>query len=365
MRRQSNNATQPTTMIHHVREIQLRLLAIAAVLIVGMVIGYIYYEPLFEFIRAPLNAPLHYMSPAGSFTFIIKICLMIGTIAALPVAVYNVIMFVQPALETRLSRLRVYLTTVASLVLALAGASFGYLVILPLALRFFFKFQVNGLVAIISADEYFRFVVSVIVTFVIIFQLPLLMSLADHIRPLPPKKLLKFEKYIIVGSIFIGVVVPFALDPTVQLLIASPIIILYNLSIAIIYFQHVLKRRKQHAITPKNTKKVEAPVERAVPAIKTPVIAPQPLRSQPQPVISMVKPQPAAKRPMQPQRSIDGTVRMRRRPASPSPIVPPARTQNKPVVPRRLITDMRPARRTPIIGQPLHPGTSMQPKMGE
>lgn len=235
---------QPTMMIHHVREIQFRLLAVASVLVIGMIVGYMYYEPLFEFIKAPLNGPLHYMSPAGSFTFIIKICLMIGVIVTLPVAVYNAIMFVQPALSKRLSKARVYLTTLASLLLAGAGASFGFLIILPLALHFFYKFQVDGLVAIISADEYLRFVVSIIITFVLMFQLPLLISFIDHITPLQPKKLLKIEKYIVVGSIFIGVIVPFALDPTVQLLIASPIIVLYNLSILVVMIQQYARRRR-------------------------------------------------------------------------------------------------------------------------
>ena len=64
-------------MIHHVREVQLRLLAVVAVLVLGMGVGYVFHEPLFDFIKAPLDTPLHYMSPAGSFTFIIKICLMI------------------------------------------------------------------------------------------------------------------------------------------------------------------------------------------------------------------------------------------------------------------------------------------------
>jgi sec-independent protein translocase protein TatC len=304
---------QPTMLVHHVREIQIRLLAIASVLIAGMIVGYVYYEPLFEFIKAPLNAPLHYMSPAGSFTLIIKICLMIGVIVALPVAVYNAIMFIQPALEKRLSRARVYLTTLASLLLAGGGAAFGFLIILPLALHFFYKFQVSGLVAIISADEYLQFVVSIIVTFALIFQLPLLISLIDHITPLPPKKLLKIEKYIIVGSIFIGVVVPFALDPTVQLLIASPIIILYNLSIVIVLLQHAARKRR-HA---KSEKRVSEPAglksEASMPVapyvlsqgLVNSLTSPSPAR--PQPVTS----QSVTKQVVRPKSmSLDGTRRL-------------------------------------------------------
>lgn len=352
MGRRHHATTQPTTMIHHIREIQLRLLSVVGVLIIGMIVGYVYYEPLFEFMKAPLNAPLHYMSPAGSFTFIIKICLMVGTVVALPVVVYNIIMFVQPALQKRLSRLRVYLTTAASLLLAVGGGAFGYFVILPLALRFFYKFQVDGLVAIISADEYFRFVVSVIVTFVLIFQLPLLMSLADHITPLPPKKLLKFEKYIIVGSIFIGVVVPFALDPTVQLLIASPIIILYNLSIVIVALQHYVRRRAKNAVRHKTTQPLsvprvaDAPMPR--PVVDRPV--PQPVQIQPvSPIKRPVVTQSSIKQSQR--RSIDGTMRPRLRTA---PVVAPVRSNATPIVKprsapsRRLITDMRPTSRPAV-----------------
>lgn len=326
--RSGNTAKAPTMMIHHIREIQLRLLTVVAVLIVGMIVGYMFYEPLFEFIKAPLNGPLHYTSPAGSFTFIIKICMMIGVIAALPVVVYNVIMFVQPALVTRLSRLRVYLTTLASLLLAGAGAAFGFLVIIPLALRFFYKFQVDGLVAIISADEYLRFVVGVIITFVLIFQLPLLISLIDHITPLKPKKLLKLEKYIIVGSVFIGVVVPFALDPTVQLLIASPIIVLYNLSILIVMIQQAFRRKRAKA-TPMPKVAVQEPTPKEV------VLQPAP-----EPLASPVIPQASAPKPVVAQRnvvrSMDGVHRPVARVSAPKPAQPR----------QRVISDIRPVPRS-------------------
>jgi len=326
MRGRSDKTEAPTMMIHHIREIQLRLLSIVGILIVGMVVGYVYYEPLFEFIKAPLNGPLHYTSPAGSFTFIIKICMMVGVIATLPIAVYNVIMFIQPALKKRLSRARVYATTVASLLLAGGGAAFGFLIIIPLALRFFYKFQVDGLVAIISADEYLRFVVGVIITFVIIFQLPLIISLIDHITPLPPRKLLKLEKYIIVGSVFIGVVVPFALDPTVQLLIASPIIILYNFSIVIVMLQQALRKKRAKKTAPEQ--KAAEPTalalqEKHVAHVVAPVV---PAIHAPAPTAPLQR-----KRGM---RTIDG--------------MSPVRAAKPPVAavrPRAVISDIRPAPR--------------------
>lgn len=279
MKKPSRSAvSEPTMMIHHVKEFQIRLLVVVAILIVGMVVGYFFYEPLFAFIKAPLNGPLHYTSPAGSFTFVIKICLLIGTITAIPAAVYNIIMFIQPALKKRLSKARVYFTTLFSLLLAALGGSFAFLVIIPLALKFFYKFQVDGLIALISADDYLKFVVNVIITFVLIFQLPLLISFFDHIKPLSPQKLFKAEKYIIVGSVAVGVLVPFAFDPVVQMLIASPIIILYNISIGIVFIQQRMRRRAER----KNEKKT-APV-----VLQTAPVAPA------RPPVQLVPKQPIA-----------------------------------------------------------------------
>jgi sec-independent protein translocase protein TatC len=330
-------------MIHHVREIQVRLLITVLVLIAGMVAGYFFYEPLFQFIKAPLNGPLHYTSPAGSFSFVIKICLMVGVITTLPVAVYNIIMFVQPALKRRLSRARVYITTFLSLVLASGGAAFAFLVIIPLALQFFYKFQVDGLVALISADDYLKFVVNVVITFVVIFQLPLIISLIDHIRPLPPMKLLKAEKYIIVGSVAIGVLVPFALDPTVQFLIASPIIVLYNLSIGVVVLQHALKKR--HA----QTNEVAHDVASAHEAQAVPVIPPQPVSVSDeqllQPQVSLAQATSPAQQPPA------------RRVAMVSDIKPPQARARSAVIrpaarPTRLISDMRRPSRPPVSQSP-------------
>jgi sec-independent protein translocase protein TatC len=339
-------------MIHHVREIQLRLLAVVGVLIAGMIVGYLYYEPLFEFIKAPLSGPLHYTSPAGSFTFIIKICMMIGIIVTLPVAIYNAIMFIQPALSKRLSRARVYLTTLASLLLAAGGAAFGFFIIIPLALRFFYKFQVDGLVALISADEYLRFVVGVIITFVIIFQLPLLISLIDHIKPLPPRKLLKLEKYIIVGSVFIGVVVPFALDPTVQLLIASPIIVLYNLSIVIVVVQHGVRARRMKRAEARARKRA-LPATELASQVPPPVAAPVPPIAPVSPMIVSTAPKRRAVR------SMDGIHK---------PAVMPGPQAKRPLAARTsgMISDVRPtprpaARLTP----PPRPSGTMQRQTAE
>jgi len=232
-------------LMDHVRELRARVLVCAVILVVGGVIGYLFYEPILQWLRSPLGMDLYYGTPAGSFNFIIKVASMVGVLAAVPFFVYQLITFVQPAFQKRLSRLRVFMYSIASVFLAAIGAAFAFYVILPGALRFFAGFQVEGLSALIDANNYLNFVTNAIVTFIIVFQIPLLMIIIDRIKPIQPKKLLQMEKWVILGGLIVSLFVPFALDITTSLLIASPIVLLYNISVLIIIIRHAIAHRKK------------------------------------------------------------------------------------------------------------------------
>lgn len=245
MREKRQKSQTTMTLIDHIRELRVRLVASALILVIAGVGVYFLYEPILSILRSPLDAPLYYSTPAGSFAFVMQICFMGALAVTIPVIVYNLIMFVRPAFQAAIPKRRVYLTSLLSGVLAAAGAAFGFLVIIPGALHFFAGFQVDGLSALISADSYLSFVTNVIITFIIVFQIPLVLTFIDRIKPLTPKSLFKAEKWVILASLIISFLVPFALDITTSLLIALPIILLYNLSIASILIHHARVARKE------------------------------------------------------------------------------------------------------------------------
>lgn len=240
--------SQPAiTLYDHIRELQMRLLASVSVLVAAGVAVYFIYEPLLTLLRSPLNAPLYYSTPAGSFAFVMKICFMGALVITIPVIIYNLIMFIKPVFEKEVAIKRIYTTAALSLVFAATGAIFAFTCILPGTLHFFAGFQVSGLNALISADSYLNFVTNVIITFIIMFQIPLLIGFIDSIKPLSPKKLLKMEKWVILGSLIIALLVPFTFDVITSLLVALPIVALYNISIAIVVLKHIKLSRKAHA----------------------------------------------------------------------------------------------------------------------
>jgi sec-independent protein translocase protein TatC len=247
VRRSARNSQPATKLNDHIRELAKRLLVSAIVLVVAGVGVYLVYEPLLNLLRSPLGAPLYYSNPAGSFAFVMKICFMGALTITIPVIIYNLIMFIQPAFEKAIPKKRVYITTAISSILAMAGATFAFTCILPGTLKFFAGFQIGGISALISADSYLNFVTNIIITFVIMFQLPLLITFVDGIKPLKPSKLLKGEKWVVLGSLIIALIAPFTYDFMTSILIAVPIIALYNLSILIVVVNHSRAERKTRA----------------------------------------------------------------------------------------------------------------------
>ena len=237
---------QPQMFVHHLQELRKRILSIAAAFLVGGVIGYLVHNPIINLLKHPYSGTLYYGTPAGGFNFIMKICLLAGVLLATPVFTYNLIRFIQPALKEDMLRKSVRRLTLLSMLLAASGIIFAYWIIVPMSLHFFQGFKIAGVQPLISADSYLSFVISSLVTFIIVFQIPLIMTFIDRIKPMPPRKMLSYEKYVIVGALALAVVLPFTYDPITQFVVAIPIIVLYNLSILMIYASH--RRRRTHIV---------------------------------------------------------------------------------------------------------------------
>lgn len=86
-----------------------------------------------------------------------------------------------------------------------------------------------------NADQYLSFVTGMIAVFAIIFQVPLIMLLVDSIKNITPKDMFKMEKWVVVISIVVAIITPFNYDILFSLVVAVPIIGLYNLSILMVF----------------------------------------------------------------------------------------------------------------------------------
>lgn len=288
------------TFHDHILELRRRLLLVILAIGISGVIAYIVRVQVIRYLQRPLGATLFYTSPAGSFNFVMELSMIIGVFVALPIFIYQLIRFIEPALPIRIKRLSMLKIIGSSFGLALIGIAFAYLYMIPLSLHFFSGFSTAQIKPLINASEYLSYVISNLLIFALIFQIPLLVLFINWIKPIKPSKILHYQRHVIVGAFGLAVILPFTYDPMSQFIVAVPIILLYYTAVILLWATNrrkVSRKRKQHvqAIAPIPSTRLSAPIAGIAdkPATDSPasvVVAPV----TPKPITASVRPQQRA-----------------------------------------------------------------------
>ncbi len=229
------------TFHDHVHEFRRRMLWVVLAIGISGGASYVLRVQVIRWLQKPLGATLFYTSPAGSFNFILKLSTLIGLFVALPVIIYQLLRFVEPALPVKLRRRTIVKLISASFLLAVAGVAFGYFYLIPESLHFFAGYATAQIKPLISANEYLSYMMGNFITFALIFQIPLLILFINWIKPMRPSKLLHYQRHIVVGSAALSVILPFTYDPISQFIVAIPIVVLYYLSVILLL---IVNRKK-------------------------------------------------------------------------------------------------------------------------
>jgi sec-independent protein translocase protein TatC len=242
----TTSAAVAKPFIEHVHELRQRLFVVVLAIAVGSAVGYALSDRLITILKEPLHQTLFYTTPTGAFSFVFRLSVSFGVIVALPVILYHIVRFLSPVMRHVTKR---YIATMltASLLLAAIGVVGAYFVSLPSALKFLTGFHSNEIQSLITADEYFNFVLAYLAGSALLFQLPLIMLVINRITPLKPRKLMSWERYVIAGSFIIGALLTPTPDPFNQALMSIPIIITYQIGVVIIWLGN---RRSMPAAQP-------------------------------------------------------------------------------------------------------------------
>lgn len=262
----SSNSTNLTFM-EHFRELQIRLFIVGITFLVLASAAYPFFGKIVDILIAPLgkDQQLIYLTPGGAFSFVIKVCIYVGLVGVLPVAIFHIYRFLMPAI--RPARIKAALGfTVASLVLAILGIIFAYVVSLPAALYFLTSFNLYHINPMITIDSYFSFVMTYLLAGALLFQLPLIILIINSITPLTPRKMMKYQGRMLVGSFIVAAVISPTPDALNQTLLASPLVVMYQLGIVLIWMKNHSARRRA-----KTTKKAALTQSVAVPMAKVAV----------------------------------------------------------------------------------------------
>ena len=232
-----DNQDIPKQFLEHLLEIRLRLLIYILTLVITSIISFYFYPLILRFMLLPLNQKLFFTSPAGGLDLMIKLSLLSGFIFSLPMFLYQLLRFIEPSLSKNIS-LKIITIIVSSFALTILGLSFAYLIGLPAALYFLSSFGSDQIQSLITTNEYFTFVSRYLLGFALFFQLPLIIFFINEFYKISVSTLLKFQKIVIVLSLIVAAILTPTPDFLNQIIMASPLIVLYYFSIAVIHFSN-------------------------------------------------------------------------------------------------------------------------------
>ena len=228
------------SFFEHLVDLRKRLINSAIAIAIGAMVGVSVSQKAIDLISRPMQEALRkqhlddrliYTSPAGLINIIITFGIYVGVVLAAPFVLYQVWLFIAPGLYKH-ERRAVTTFIVASLFLFLAGISFGYFVMLPYMLNFLIGFQ-GPFRPLISINEYFDFILIVLLGLGIIFELPVLIFFLALFNIVTPQFLWKNLRYAILIIAVVAAIVTPTPDATTMLVFMAPMVALYFIGIGV------------------------------------------------------------------------------------------------------------------------------------
>ena len=242
---------EPMSLMGHLNELRRRLFRMVIIVILGFVAFYGVAEYLYAYLSAPLQAQLPegskliYTSPAGAFFTYMKVALVASLFGTSPITFYQVWAFIAPGLYKEEKRAVLPLAFFSS-VFFIAGAAFCFFMVFPIAFKFFMGFATDTIVPMISVEEYLGFALKLLIAFGVVFEMPLFAYFLSRFGILSPDFMRRQRRYAIL-LIFIVAAILTPPDVFSQCLMAMPMLLLYEVSIYVSAMAYKKKDEKKEA----------------------------------------------------------------------------------------------------------------------
>jgi sec-independent protein translocase protein TatC len=223
------------TLIEHLGELRARIIKVAIAFFLASIVAFIFVDWIFEFMLAPapqLKGKLFVTGVTEPLITDIKLALFTALLVTIPIILYQVWAFVAPAVGDMGRAFTYILITMASS-LFLAGVVFGYFVVLPIGLKFLFAYGGERYSEIISGEKYLPFVTRFLLAFGIVFEFPAATYVGAKLELVDAPLLKKYRKHAIVINTVLAAALTPGQDPFSMILMAVPMIVMYEVSIII------------------------------------------------------------------------------------------------------------------------------------
>lgn len=186
-----------------------------------------------EFCIREIKAKIINTEMSGQFTLQMNSCVMAGIIVGIPYLLFEIWLFIKPALLETERKSASGFVAFASLLFAL-GLLFGYYLICPLSINFLINYTVDSSIEnTFTISSYLSTVLTLTLGSGIIFQLPVIIYILSKLGIMTPKFMRSTRRYAAVLILIVAAVVTPTADPYTMLIVAFPLFLLYELSIII------------------------------------------------------------------------------------------------------------------------------------
>lgn len=231
---------QSMNLLDHLDELRKRIMVVLGAFIIFFIASFVFVEDIYEWFVKDLEMKLTVLGPMDIIMVFLMLAGVIAITFTIPVLIFQIWLFVKPALTKREQRLTLSYIP-ASLILFVTGLAFGYFVVLPLVLNFLFGLGDDMFTTMFTTEKYFQFVLRMTIPFSILFEMPLVAMFLTSLGIITPKGMQKNRKYAFFAIVVTSVLIS-PPDFISDVLVIIPLVFLYEISIIL---SKVVYRRKQ------------------------------------------------------------------------------------------------------------------------
>jgi sec-independent protein translocase protein TatC len=225
------------TLIEHLAELRTRLMIAAGAVLVATILSFAFTQRLVEWllVPAPAGIKLIAIEPTEAFTTYFHVALYAGIAFAMPVILYELYKYLDPALHQHERRF-VLLMGLPVLGLFVLGMAFCYFYVLPSAINFLFNFGGDFIEIKPRASAYLAFVTTFLLAMGLVFEMPAIIFALVKVRVLDRAWLAKRRRYVFLLAFIIGAFITPTPDPFNQTLVSLPLYLLFELGLFLARF---------------------------------------------------------------------------------------------------------------------------------
>jgi len=233
------------TIVGHLSELRKRLVYSAIIFIIAVGFCYNYAEIIVKtIVNITPETKFIFIAPSELLMSYVKIAIVGGLVISAPFILAQLWLFISPGLQLR-EKKYIIVSLFTGGMFFILGVIFSYFVVLPTMIVFFIGFQIEEIQPMITFSNYLQFVINTLLSFGVIFELPIVMVLLNRFG-LVRVSFLKKNRKLFILVIFIIAAILTPPDVVSQILLGIPMLALFEIGIIL----STISEKKQNNKTP-------------------------------------------------------------------------------------------------------------------